>query len=128
MQYLYTVACLALLAAAGCASSHTEVAPAPSAQARSGTAVQIDNQNYSDMNIYVLNAGQRVLVGQVGGLDKTTLIIPTSLTPADGRVRLLADPIGAAGPITTPLLLVPQGQQIYWTIGSDPATSTASTG
>ena len=132
MRYMYTVACLALLAAVGCASSHTEAAPAPapgpSEEGRSGTAVQIDNQNFNDMNIYVLNAGQRVLVGQAGGLGKTTLIIPAGLTPGDGRMRLLADPLGAAGAITTPLLLVPPGQQIYWTIGSDPATSTASTG
>lgn len=124
---------LTILAAAGCGSSHTaKTAPEPksgSSQAQgTGTTVQIDNQNYADMDIYVLNVGQRLLVGQAAGLSKTTLTIPSGIAPADGRVRLLADPTGGARPITTPLLVVPRGQQIYWTIGSDPSTSTASTG
>lgn len=136
MRQLKTVlAGLSILAAVGCGPSRAgqlESAPTPQASAsqpgRTGTTVQIDNQNYSDMNIYIVNAGSRSLVGQAMGLGKTTLIIPTALTPTDGRIRLLADPIGGARPIATPLLLVPEGQQIYWTIGSDPATSMASTG
>jgi hypothetical protein len=120
---------LLVLAAVGCGPSHTnQPAPANAEGGRSAMTVQIDNQNFSDMNIYLLRAGQRVLVGQANGLGRTTLAIPTGLTPADGRIRLAADPIGGFGPITTPVLLVPQGQQIYWTIGSDPAMSTASTG
>ena len=89
--------------------------------------VQIDNRNFSDMDIYVVSSGQRWLVGQAGGLTRTTLTIRNALTGA-GRVRLLAEPIGGAAPITTPTLIIPPGQSIFWTIGSDPATSTASTG
>ena len=133
MTTLQTVlAGLLALGAFACGSGTAELESAPvpqkAAAATKGTAVQIDNQNFSDMNIYVLQAGGRALVGQAQGLGKTTLVIPNALTSADGRVRLLADPIGGYGPITTPVLLVPFGQQIYWTIGSDPTTSTASTG
>jgi hypothetical protein len=88
--------------------------------------VQIDNQNFSDMEI-VVRGGQRWLVGQAGGLSKTTLTIRNAIR-GDGRVRLVAEPIGGAAPIATPTLLVPQGQSIFWTIGSDPTMSTASTG
>jgi len=134
MRKLQTaLAGLLILAAVGCGSSNMarlESTPAPQGGGAesTGTTLQIDNQNFSDMNIYTLAGGQRVLVGQANGLRKTTLVIPTGLTPVSGRVRLVADPIGGDGPITTPVLLVPQGQQIYWTIGSDPAMSTASTG
>jgi len=89
--------------------------------------VQIDNQNFSDMEIYVVRNGQRLLIGQAGGLTKTTLTIRNAAR-GDGRVRLLAEPIGGARPIATPTLVVPPGQSIFWTIGSDPATSTASAG
>ena len=89
--------------------------------------VQIDNQNFSDMNIYIVRGGQRWLVGQAGGLTKTTLTIRSALR-GDGRVRLMAEPIGGTAPIATPTLLVPRGQSIFWTIGSDLATSTASAG
>ena len=124
---------LTILAAAGCGSSHTaKTAPepesGPSQEQDAGITVQIDNQNYADMDVYVLDAGQRYRVGQAPGLTTTTLTIPNGMKPADGRVRLLADPIGGAQPIATQALLIPPGQQIYWTIGSDPSTSTASTG
>ena len=124
---------LTILGATACGSSNTaKAAPEPkssaSAKQRTGPTVQIDNQNFADMNIYILRSGQRILVGQATGLSQTTLTIPGGVAPADGRVRLLADPVGGTGPVTTPVLVVPQGGQIYWTIGSDPATSTASTG
>jgi hypothetical protein len=80
------------------------------------------------MNFYLIKGGGRRLVGQVGGMSKATLSIPASLAPADQRVRLRAEAIGGQGATTTPTLLVPPGQQVYWTIGSDPAMSTASAG
>ncbi|MEP6688694.1 MAG: hypothetical protein ABJC36_10125 [Gemmatimonadales bacterium] len=126
---------LLLLSAAGCASNTSREAagPAPveradSADAYSGIEVQIDNQNISDMSIYLLKGGTRWLVGQAGGLSKSTLKIPASVAPTDLRVRLLADPIGGSRRVTTPVLIVPRGEKIYWSIGSDPSMSTASTG
>ena len=125
-----------LLLAAGCARSPAPAAsPAPmaSADTNGGTlsraiAVQVDNQNFNDMSVYLVRDGARYLVGQAGGLSRTTLTIPASLAPADQRVRLRAEAIGGGGGATTPVLIVPQGQQVYWTIGADLATSSASTG
>jgi hypothetical protein len=123
-----------MLAAAACAShAPDEAGPAPisrsdSAGDSTGLQVQIDNQNINDMSIYLLRSGARFLVGQAGGLSKTTLTIPEAMTPTDLRVRLIAEPIGGSRPIATPVLIVPAGQRIFWSIGSDPATSTASAG
>jgi hypothetical protein len=89
--------------------------------------VQIDNRNFSDMEVYVVEGGQRFLIGQASGLATTTLTI-RNLQRGGGRIRLLAEPIGAARRIATPTLVVPPGQSIFWTIGSDPSTSTAYTG
>jgi hypothetical protein len=124
-----------MLAVAACAShAPAETAgPAPvsradSARDSTGLQVQIDNQNINDMSIYLARTGTRFLVGQAGGLSKTTLTIPEAMTPGDLRVRLIAEPLGGSRPIATPVLIVPPGQRIYWSIGSDPATSTASAG
>jgi hypothetical protein len=111
---------------AACGASRTPGTSGPVAPSNE-IPVQIDNQNFSDMNIYVVRSGQRWLVGQAGGLTKTTLNIRGAIR-GDGRVRLVAEPIGGVAPITTPTLIVPQGQSIFWTIGSDPSTSTASAG
>jgi hypothetical protein len=109
-----------------CGGSPSTVASKPEPSSND-IPVQIDNQNFSDMDIYVVRSGQRLLIGQAGGLTKTTLTIRNAVG-GDGRVRLLAEPTGGVREITTPTLLVPPGQSIFWTIGSDPATSTASTG
>ena len=125
-----------MLSAAACAASHQSAeatGPVPasgadSAQASQGIQVQIDNQNFSDMNIYLLRNGGRWLVGQAEGMGKTTLTIPQSMAPTDLRVRLIGDPIGGSRPVTTPVLIVPRGQTIYWKIGTEPGSSTASAG
>jgi hypothetical protein len=117
-----------LTLSAACGASRSPAAePAPQSD-RVSIPVQIDNQNFSDMNIYLISTGQRWLLGQANGLSKSMLTIPAGAVMANGTVRLLADPIGASGRITTPLLTVPPGQRVYWTIGSDPATSSASAG
>lgn len=128
------MAVFSMLAATACAShAPDEAGPAPISRAdnardSTGLQVQIDNQNINDMSVYLLRTGTRFLVGQAGGLSKTTLTIPEGITPPDLRVRLIAEPIGGSRPIATPVLIVPRGQRIYWSIGSDPATSTASAG
>lgn len=126
MQGLRTafVALLGLAWACGATRPTPTSAPEPSSDE---IAVQIDNQNFNDMEIYVVTNGGRWLIGQAGGLSKTTLTIK-NVARGDGRVRLLADPIGGNRRVTTPTLVVPPGQRIFWTIGSDPASSFASTG
>jgi hypothetical protein len=108
-----------------------EAGPAPAkaaASERSETRVDIDNQNFSDMNIYLVNEGTRFFLGSATGLSKTTLLIPAGATAGRWQVRLLADPIGGSSPIRTPALTVPPGQNVYWTIGADAASSFASAG
>ena len=86
-----SVALLVLSSACGATRATPTSAPEPSSDE---IPVQIDNQNFNDMTIYILRGGSRFLVGQAGGLSTTTLIIPGGVG-ADGRVRLVADPIGA---------------------------------
>jgi len=129
---------LGLLAlAAGCgASRSTPASPSPKqdasadsvADGRDPIRVEIDNQNYSDMDVYLLDRGTRVLIGSVTGLTQATLMLPKGANSTDGRVQLQADPIGAVTPIRTPQLLVAPGEKVYWTIGADRADSYASVG
>lgn len=126
----FTLAATALLASA---CSHTpDLSPTPVASAdarasRQAIPVQVSNQNYNTMNVYLVRQGTRWLVGQINGLSDTTLTIPAALAPPDQQVRLRAEAIGGGG-TTTPLLIVPSGQRVYWTLGSDLSTSTASAG
>jgi hypothetical protein len=93
---------------------------------RGPTRVQIDNQNFNQMDVYLMDAGTRVYLGSVNGLSKASLPIPRGASRSSFQVRLLADPIGASYTIGTPSLLVGPGQNIYWRIGSSPGNSFAS--
>ena len=119
--------------ALGCAASRPPTSPSPvpttaAADSRGRIPVRIDNQNYSDLDVYLLSRGTRLLLGSVTGLTKATLMLPTGSALTDGRVQLQADPLGAVAPIRTPQLLVSPGEQVYWTIGADRADSYASVG
>jgi hypothetical protein len=124
-----------LVLSAACGASRSTVAGAAPTTGATGTepgsraiAVQVDNQNLSDMNIYIVNGTKRWLVGQVGGRRKTTFGIAPGLAMSAGRVRLVADGAGAAVKLATPPLLVAPGQSIFWTLGSTPSSSTATVG
>jgi hypothetical protein len=136
MRYMPAQMSLLLMLAAACASSGKSSGtggPAPAAAAdsagpTSGVQVVIDNSNINDLNIYLLKGGSRVLVGRAPALKKSTLTIPESVTPANAQIKLLAVPPGSSRPIPTPATVVPHGQRLYWSIGSDPSMSTVSTG
>ena len=115
-----------VILAAACGSGRT--APTSPAPESGKTMVEIDNQNISDMSVYLLDRGTRVYLGQAGGLAKTALTIPSGVVRGTWEVRLLAEPIGGLSSFRTPRLMVPPGQNVYWSIGSTPATSSASAG
>ena len=122
---------------AGCGASRaTSTSPAPEqdASAAADTAarqpiqVRIDDRDFSALDVYLVSEGTQVLLGSAAGMSKTTLSLPSGSVSSQWRVRLVADPIGGSSAIRTPTLLVAPGQNVYWTIGSDPASSYASAG
>jgi hypothetical protein len=126
-----TIGVLMLLAAAGCAANHSKAAgPAPvdNEDTSGGIPVVVNNQNLNDMNVYFVRNGSRALIGHAPPMTTSTITIPAALSPADLRVSLVAVPIGGSRPFVVPETLVPNGQRIYWTIGTDPSMSTVSTG
>ena len=56
--------------------------------------VQVENQGFTDMVVYVVNGGQRIRLGLATGHSTKTFTIPRHLLRAAGPVRFLADPIG----------------------------------
>jgi hypothetical protein len=57
-------------------------------------SLTVTNQNWLDVDIFVLRGSTRYRLGAVGGNSSATLSIPTSLT-ARGEIQLLADPVGS---------------------------------
>jgi len=73
------------------------------------TMLQVDNQSFLDMNIYlVTSGGARIRMGTAGGNSTTTLRIPSTYVFGGTEVRFLADPIGSQRtPISQGLTVFP---------------------
>jgi hypothetical protein len=79
------------LATAGAACSKQASAPVdPMAPA----FVEVQNQGYLDMTIYVLRSGQRIRLGQVSGNSTATFELPRTVVNPGLPIRFQADPIG----------------------------------
>jgi hypothetical protein len=108
-----------LLAGVGLALSMAACAhhvPAGANGPQPDTYVYVDNQSFSDMDIYVLSGGQRVRLGTATGERKTKLKIPGFVLGGTQQVRFLARPIaGNRLPVTEELSIQP-GDDVTLTI------------
>ena len=96
--------CAALLTAC---STHRadDSSPTP---ANEMTTVEVDNRDFLDMTIYVLDGAQRVRLGTAGGHRTTTLTIPAYLIRGPEPLRFLCDPIGSShAPVSDELVVHP---------------------
>ncbi len=82
---------VALAACARAANPATDEEPTPSGE----TAVNVENQSYLDMNIYLIRSGARNRLGTVPGLSSRLFRIPPALVGGGADLQFLADPIGS---------------------------------
>jgi len=81
--------------------------------------VRVTNNNWADMNVFVVRNGMRTRLGTVTSLKTTTFRVPSSTLPRGvTQVRIIADPIGSSrGYISEELPLYP-GQEVAMTVQS----------
>jgi hypothetical protein len=81
------------------------------------TFVQIDNQAWLDMTIYVVEVGgSRMRIGSVSSTRTTTLRIPDGMVGPGRRLRFQADPVGSNRVATSFEINVEPGETIRLTI------------
>src|SRR6266498_5417300 len=89
---------LLLLTLAAAACHRGAVAPInPQAE----VAVSVENQNFADMNVFLIRGGQRIRLGTVPGLSTRILMVRPELIGYGTEVQFELHPIGGRGnPIT----------------------------
>jgi hypothetical protein len=88
---------LPIAAAGAVAGSAAGCHPAPRERIAPGTAatLQVQNQGFADMTIYVLRDNvQRVRIGLSTGNTTQLFKIPADLIAGAGTLRFIADPVG----------------------------------
>ncbi len=98
----------------------------PSGPAPSGSVtLRVQNNNYADMDLYVVSEGLATRIGTVNGLGKDTFTLDPSFFPS-GDLRIIGVPIGGNGRASSGALIVAPGQSIDFTIGAVPRQSMAT--
>jgi hypothetical protein len=103
------VALLLVLGAAACASA--EGKGSLGKPATRSAVVQVANNGFSDVTVYVLQSGMRRRLGTVTGLSQQRFVLPRIGNNA-GDVFLLADPVGGSRGYVSPAVRVRPGDAV----------------
>ena len=103
-------ALLAMLGLALTAGGGSKSRSAPTPQPR--TSLRVENQGFSDMNIFAVRSGQRVRLGTASGNSTTVFTIPANLIFGATPLRVIADPIGSNRLPTSEEITVQPGDQV----------------
>lgn len=103
---------LIVLALAAC--HHRGTAPPLNPQAE--VAVTVDNQNFADMDVFLIRGGQRIRLGMVPGITTRILMVRPELIGYGTEVRFELHPIGGRGNPVSETVSVRPGDVIHLTI------------
>jgi hypothetical protein len=109
---------LALMLLSAACSHRTQSASSEATpdQQNAKTTVRVENQNFADMDVYVLSSGSRVRLGMVSSLSTQVFTIPPDIVRIAPQVRFELHPIGArANPISETITIMP-GDEVKLTI------------
>lgn len=81
------------------------------------TILQVENNRFNDMRIYVYQGGQRIRLGTANGKQTSTFKLAKSLVFNGSRLRFEAVPIGGQGSSVSEEITVSPGENITLRIG-----------
>jgi hypothetical protein len=119
MRYHHAVLGAALLLSA-CASGANR---ASSGLESAPVSLTVTNQNWLDVDVFVLRGTTRYRLGAVGGNSSATLRIPSNLI-ARGELQLMADPIGSNDVYVSDVIPVAPDQSLQLTVAPRMRMST----
>ena len=90
------------------------------------TTMVVENNNWSDMTVYILRDGVRTRMGAVPSMGRSTFVLSSALVGGTGEIRVQADPLGSSKKWTSqPILIVP-GNQVRFRLENNVALSSYS--
>jgi hypothetical protein len=86
--------------------------------------LEVENHNWRDVVIYLMNGNQSQRLGMVSGVSTRNFVFAYRQIATGGKVRLRAQPVGGQGSFTSEDVVIQVGQGIKWTLESDLKRST----
>lgn len=91
-----------------CTSTHKETGLKSAVKTR----VEVENQKFLDVTIFVLRGSQRIRLGMVPALTTRSFVIPENLVVNVKALRFLADPVGSSQRSVSQEILVMPGETV----------------
>jgi hypothetical protein len=82
----------------------------------SPAAIRVENEGFTDMNVYALRSAQRVRLGLAPGHASTRLTVPMALMNGPTQLRFIADPVAGSRPSVSEEITVAPGDSVVLTI------------
>lgn len=117
------VVLLLTLGAAACASG--EGTPSPEKAPGRTAVVEVANNGFADVTVYVVQSGMRRRLGTVTGLSRQRFLLPRPPHQA-ADMYLLADPVGGARGYLSPAVRVRPGDAVDLRLHSTLSMSSVS--
>ena len=115
-QRIAVTTLVALVSVTGCATrERTGSAAGEVGSATEAVSVVVENDNFSDVNVYAVRGAERVRLGTVTGNTSAKLTLSPSLYTGDG-VSLVAIPIGGVGAASSGRLTLSPGDEVKFRI------------
>lgn len=122
-RYLNCAALVAVFAGACTPMTRNAGVDGPSTEK---TTMVVENNNWSDMTVYILRDGVRTRMGAVPSMGRATFVLSSALVGGTGEIRVQADPLGSSNKWTSqPILIVP-GNQVRFRLENNVALSSYS--
>ena len=88
--------------------------------------LEVSNNHWNDVVIYVMRGGQRVRVMTIVAINSQSVIVPKHLLGPGGELRVLAYPIGGYQRYLSPRVYAQPGTTIAVTLETDLRRSSVS--
>jgi len=76
------------------------------------TVLRVENDNFSDMRIYVWRSGQRIRIGVANAKSVSTIVLSRTIVLGIQTLRFEADPIGGRSSAVSEQITVSPGEEI----------------
>lgn len=80
------------------------------------TMLEVENQNFTDMTIYLVNGGQRIRLGRATGKTKTAMRLPRNVLSFPRELQFQAEPAGRRDASSTSRIWVTPGDTVLLVI------------
>lgn len=115
-RWFLALALVLIAQSVGCRRPKGEVEQ-PVAEFLADVPLEVENRNFLDVTVYILQQGNRRRLGTVTGSSTGTVMIPKELLRSyAGELRFVVDPIGSRNTVVSDAVSIRPGEHIHLTL------------